>query len=506
MELKLSRQPLYINEIVLDLEVEQPIECDALLPDYCPDIVRILKCSVQPAVTSRRVSGLRVELEGTACVTIHYVSNGAGIAKGEYKVPFAKSIDLKGEPMAPIVTVDARVSYINCRAVNQRRLDIRGAIALHVQVISCREDAVITGGEGMGVQLKKERHCATRILGQSTRETHFSEQLELSYGKAPIQNMVRQSGCVKMTECRATPGKAVVKGEVQLHVLYTATTGAWDQMDFNLPLSAVVEVEGMDDESLCDVSMELLNLSLEPAQDNDGEYRCLQMEAVVLTMVRAHCSYEAECCTDCYSTRHQCGFHTKTCSTQQLGSLVRDAFTYKESMPLPENVENIIDLWCEVAGCEARAETGGVSADSRVTVAMFAKMRDGDIYYFDKPLEIQRKISCEGLNLSMMPRMCCQGCGYTFTAGDTIEVRCEMQLEGIVYATQKSTLVDDVAIDEKKPKTDVASPGLYLYLPDEGETMWDIAKRYNTSIDRIMEENGGQPSEEKAGVLLIPVL
>ena len=506
MELKLSRQPLFINDIVLDTEVEQPIECDALLPDYCPDIVRILKCTVQPTITTRRVSGLRLELEGVACITIHYVSGGDGIAKGEYKVPFARTIELKAEPQNPVVSVGCRVSYVNCRAVNQRRLDIRGAVALQVQVISCREDQVITQAEGMGVQLKRDHRTATRILGQGSRDTHFSETLELSYGKAPIQSIVRSRGGVTLSECRPSGGKAVVKGELTVRLLYCTTAGAWDQMEYTLPLSAIVEIDGLDDMSQCDVSQELMSLSLEPSQDNDGEYRCIQLEAVVLTTVRAHADYEAVTCSDCYSTRNQCSFHTKTVNSQRLGSMVRDPFTYKESMPLPENVESIIDLWCEVAGCESRAEPDGVTAVGRLTVCMFAKMRDGEIFYFDKPLEVERKVPADEGNLVFQPRLNCGACGYTFTANDAIEVRCDLQLDGPVYATQRTMLVDDITVDEKKGKTDVAAPGLYIYMADGGETLWDIAKRYNTSIDKIMEENGDQQTENGCNVLLIPVL
>ena len=51
------------------------------------------------------------------------------------------------------------------------------------------------------------------------------------------------------------------------------------------------------------------------------------------------------------------------------------------------------------------------------------------------------------------------------------------------------------------------APGLYLYLAEEGESLWEIAKRYNTSIRRIQEEN---PEEErqpgKREVLLVPVI
>ena len=87
MELKLTRQPLFINDVLIDQNVEQPIECDALLPDYCPDIVRILKCSVAPTVTGRRASPGKLELEGMAVVTVYYVSTGDGIARGGVQGP-----------------------------------------------------------------------------------------------------------------------------------------------------------------------------------------------------------------------------------------------------------------------------------------------------------------------------------------------------------------------------------------------------------------------------------
>ena len=42
MELNLQKQTVSVNETVYDGSVEQPLECDVLLPDYCPDIARII--------------------------------------------------------------------------------------------------------------------------------------------------------------------------------------------------------------------------------------------------------------------------------------------------------------------------------------------------------------------------------------------------------------------------------------------------------------------------------
>ena len=50
-----------------------------------------------------------------------------------------------------------------------------------------------------------------------------------------------------------------------------------------------------------------------------------------------------------------------------------------------------------------------------------------------------------------------------------------------------------------------AAPGLYMYMADPGETLWDIAKRYNTNIDKIMEENPEEQENDARQILLIPV-
>ena len=199
MELKLTRQPLFINEPLIDQSVEQPIECDALLPDYCPDIMRILKCSITPTLVGRRASPGKLELEGMAAITVYYVSTGEGVARGEYKVPFSRIVEMKGDCPEPVLSLSARVDYVNCRAVNQRRLDIRGALILTVKGVGSREEQVIVEGEGMGLQLKREQTDAARLLGQCLRETRLTERLELPHGKPPIQAIVRAVSYTHLT-------------------------------------------------------------------------------------------------------------------------------------------------------------------------------------------------------------------------------------------------------------------------------------------------------------------
>ena len=97
-------------------------------------------------------------------------------------------------------------------------------------------------------------------------------------------------------------------------------------------------------------------------------------------------------------------------------------------------------------------------------------------------------------------------CGWSFSANDALEVRCDIALSGVLYSQVRAVLLEDIEVDEKAPREDAASPGLYLYLADPEETLWDIAKRYNTNIDRITGENPEETEAQQRRLLLIPVL
>ena len=46
-------------------------------------------------------------------------------------------------------------------------------------------------------------------------------------------------------------------------------------------------------------------------------------------------------------------------------------------------------------------------------------------------------------------------------------------------------------------------PGLVGYIVDKEESLWDIAKKYNTTIDHIMKLNGLENDKVNAGDKLL---
>ena len=67
--------------------------------------------------------------------------------------------------------------------------------------------------------------------------------------------------------------------------------------------------------------------------------------------------------------------------------------------------------------------------------------------------------------------------------------------------------VNEITVSEDKPKQKDTDYALRLYFADDGESVWEISKRYNTSAAAIMAENeldGG--SDTVSGMILIPIV
>ena len=64
MDLTITREPVYVSEVIYDGQAEQGVEFDYILPDYYPDIFKILKCTLKPKIVSYNISGDKLICDG----------------------------------------------------------------------------------------------------------------------------------------------------------------------------------------------------------------------------------------------------------------------------------------------------------------------------------------------------------------------------------------------------------------------------------------------------------
>ena len=156
MEYSLKKEYCSVCETILSANSEQPVDLDISLPDYCPDIERILKCRMCPSITSRTITGNRLDVDGVTVIRLYYLdSKKQAIRCCEHTTPFSCSFDLKSTSPDMASSVRVKPEYLNCRAVSPRRLDIHGAFTVMANVYTKGTQEYCTDIEGKDIQQRK---------------------------------------------------------------------------------------------------------------------------------------------------------------------------------------------------------------------------------------------------------------------------------------------------------------------------------------------------------------
>lgn len=510
MELKVIKESVTVNEVVHDSFTELPIECDVLLPDYCPDIMKVLKCCAEPIFTQTTVEGNSLTVEGYALLELYYLSENMKIRCSEHKAPFSKVLDLKAAPQNPAVSVSAVVDYLNCRAVNQRRADIRGSMTMNVRIVAEKNESAVCDAEGGGIQLRKNAVGITSMVGCAERQFTVREDLELGYGKPAIGAVIRRQARAAVTDCKIIANKIVVKGELIVDLFYLCEEEEKPEtMQYNLPISQIIDLSGVDEDCNCDVRFRVIACDIQPKADLDGETTMLSAEVTLCAAAKASRTGRIMAVSDAYSTAYEASFTERSLTAMHLLEQVNEKHQYKEMLDLPEDVAAVMHLWCDAAFTGGRLEERAAVLDSRLTLCMFAADKDGTPVYFEKPVEFSHKIELSDNQDNLLADIGAQVTSCEFgPAGDgKIEVRATVALTGALYSVTKCNVMSDLSVEESKPQKRNGNTALTIYFAQPGECVWDIAKRYHTSMSAVMEENSMEKELLPArATLLIPMV
>ena len=64
MDYMTRKEKCTVCETVFEGSSEQPVDLELSLPDYCPDVERILKCRICPGISAGSITGDRLDVDG----------------------------------------------------------------------------------------------------------------------------------------------------------------------------------------------------------------------------------------------------------------------------------------------------------------------------------------------------------------------------------------------------------------------------------------------------------
>ncbi|MBE6754798.1 MAG: DUF3794 domain-containing protein [Ruminococcaceae bacterium] len=510
MECKIVSGSVLLCETVLDTTAEQPVDAEFTLPDYCPDIGRILKCRALPHITVKECVGEAIRIEGVTRLDVIYQEGCEGCGKNvrccRYELPFAASIPAAGCGEGAKVSARVRVDYVNCRASSQRRVDIHGAFTLHVKASVSKQYDVISGAEGAGVHTRTQPVAADQFAGRAQSSFTVSEALELAQGKPPISSVIRSEAVINVIECKPIANKLILKGEAVLEVVYCTDTGTRpESMEYVIPFNQFIDLSGVDDSCLLDCAAEAKAVTISLRTDSDGEYRRLQADIAAEADIKAYRRTTLPVVRDAYSTECELELERKYITAEQFAGQQSGRCMAGGLLETPREISEVLDAWCEVTSVSGEAKGGRAAINGNMMVCAIVRLADGDCEYLEKSCPFDSDASLpagveEAAECRMEVNARVRNCTCTLSGASKVDMRAETEYSAAVYCGEQLGCVTSIKPDESRKKSGEERPALVIYCADSGEELWSIAREFNTTVECIMEDNdldGEQLSESR---------
>jgi hypothetical protein len=510
VDFHVSEQTIGVSAPLFEGRGEQAVDADLTLPEYCPDAQRVLKCMLVPNVRSVQAGGGRVTADCSAVLRVLYCGEDGRVHCYEQNYPFSQEVSVPGVQAGDCATVHAETSYVNCRIVSPRRMDIHGMVHCLFRVRRRGEQPVISGASGCGVQMKTAPCRVVSAAGEAAKSFPVAEVVELAADAPPVRQILHTQGTAVAGDIKAINNKLLFKGELQLKIFYLADNDSSEPavLDYAIPLSQIVEVDGIDEDCLQETILTVPSLELTPRADASGERRLLDVNASVLADIRATRELDLPISVDAYSTQSELDTEYRNMEFLQPLDSFAEKLPVTGSVAVPGGANEILGVWSGEPSSEAQTQGNELTISGALPLHILYTDGAGETAFCEKPLEFRfrRALSQAVQRLKCRPQLTLINLDFTPTNNGEVQFRAELDLSAKAYDLRERRVIVALQPDENRPKDDDAS-ALTLYYADPGENIWDIARAYNTTMESITQENAlvGETLSEQQ-MLLIPRL
>ena len=507
MEFNQENRTFSTTVTVLDTVAEQLADVDLTLPDYCPDIEKILKCTLTPKIQSKSLSGGQLQIDGTCVVNVMYVESiKKTIRCCEQSVNFSQSFSVKETPDNPVIITKTKSEYINCRALSPRRLVMHGAFSLYAKVKSSSKTSIYYSKDSSIESLKKKVSC-TNLKSLCQEQFNVCEEVSVA-DKPAIESIVRSSVDVSLTDAKAVTGKLMINGEINLKLLYISDveSGEIGKIDYLLPFNQIIDCEGIDEKTINNVECDIMSYDIRLKNDMLSEKPSIVVDIMLCVTEEGYLIDDEEIIVDSYSVECASKPEFEQLSITNEVAPLSETQMEKISVKVDNGkITKVLDIFTDGVSCEQQNFDNGLKAGGKINICILALNEDSIPTIIERTCEYEHTFNtASDFNTLKNIQPHTSSISYRLADDNTIEVRCEIKLCACAEKAERLRAVCGMELFEDKPIV-ADNCALTLYFAKQGESLWDIAKTHNTRLDLLLSENSAENiTLDSSQMLLIP--
>ena len=472
---------------VCDKNMTVELNTELSMPDYQPEVRRLLRVSVTLTPPEAYFDGSRVGMNGEAVYNILYAAEDGELYSAEAREHYDLNEAIKGHDCAESLTLvcDVTPESLVSRVTAPRKLSLRCRLRGKIWGFCDRalgEDVTYVDDPSSIKRLERNMEYA-RILPTTLTKAEMSDRIAIS-GQDGDLRIVAHSAAVEVEDVECLEGEAVVKGAVCLSLLSVCEDSdcAPKRSEHRLPFAETLDIEGLTADGKCVASGSCSSAEFEV--DGDSVSCVLDLCLRVVPRQSVNAAYTA----DMYSTDVESETVMKRVEFPALaksfsGNLSVSAREALEEMGIGSDAE-IIDAIANATVKNIEYDRGKWAIVGEVSLNLLGR-QNGE--YFTKEIKIPFRYETEGEegDTALAFATATPVTARAKNDGSRVVADCELKVAGHICLKDSIETVEQCVFGDPVEKDDAIT----VCFTNPTDDLWQVSKRYHVSSDDLLAKN-----------------
>lgn len=488
---------------------------DYNVPDIKPDVGRMIQSKAEMVMEEVRLNDGHAFLKGKLQTDILYVSEEDGrIYSVSASLPMEETLNLEGIVNGDKLCLKWEIEDLCIHVIHSRKLNIKAVVTFYASVDELTGIRLPESLDDETISVQKKQMQLLSLVIHKKDTLRLKEEISLVSNKPNVAELLWHTIEVRGLELRPEENMVRAKGEIFVFALYTGDDekSSLQWVEHSIPFNGQVECEGCTPEIIPNLDASVLNQTLEVKPDADGEERLLQVDVVLELDMKLYREETHDVIMDVYSPFKQC---IPKGREENLESLLIRNFSrcrLNDRIEVKETQGKILQI-CHSQGNvkvdKSKIVKDGIEVEGiiRMKVLYIVGNDEMPFYSMEAMIPFCHVVEARGITEESVYylRTDLEQLSTTMADSNEIEVRVTIGLNVLVVQCCKEMILEKIEeqpLDQEKIRS---MPGITVYIVKQGDTLWDIAKRFYTTVEEICTMNMLDGEEIVAGMPLMLV-
>ena len=348
-------------------------------------------------------------------------------------------------------------------------------------------------------------------VGENSNQAIIKGKIEIPENMPEVDSIMKTNIHIHKKDISVHDGKLVMNACALMRVMYEGTDSNTHYMEQDVAFTNEMEMPELNPNMKCDVGFKIGQVYDEVKENENLEKRIIEVEVVIDAGAKLYSKRELVTILDAYSPHERYDLRKDNIVTIGFFGEGNDSQTIKERMVANEEepvnevkYATVSPVVTDVKVVEDKVIVEGVA---NCCMMYSVQSEEPKMASSEDEFPFKATIDMPGAKIDMIPEVAVnvEHMAYGKANDKEMDMKVILECNAKLYHKTPVEIVKEVE-EMELPENAQNMPSIVIYVVQNHDTLWKIAKKYSTTVEDIVKMNDlEEPENVKSGVkLLIP--